>query len=189
MIRLLFASPLRMGLLGVLLLAGWTNAKADSVDNFVLSDGMGNTMTWTLPSSPTSVFVDGSNGFIIDGVSIVVNGTTEVTEDLEFFTLSDFGGLEDIATSGGTSGGFVNLFGPQLFNGPSLSSPTFVPGDYSIPSSSFSTWEINPDINPNFTLEISSSAAAPEPGSLVFIAIGLGALLVIRKRMIRPFTA
>jgi hypothetical protein len=77
--RVLYSSPLRWALLGMLLLAGVSTARADSFDNLLLTDGT-QTMTWTLASSPTPdpALIFPNEHFGIDGpIPITVfNGST-----------------------------------------------------------------------------------------------------------------
>lgn len=158
--------------LELLLIGGATNARADGIDLFTLTDGT-NTMTWSLPSSPTPTSVDGTNGFILAGVSVVENGTTTVTADLEFFTLSDLGGAADVPAAA-----LFNLFGAQVFTG--LSSPTFVPATYMFTNS---TWALS-DAE-DLTLNITPSSGVPEPSSLLLVGIGLVSLAPILRKSLR----
>src|ERR1700680_1095562 len=70
--------------LGVLLLAGVTNARADAF-NFLLTDGV-QTMTWTLPSTPNSYSL--GNYIRYTGITVLENGTTPVTASMTFWNLA-----------------------------------------------------------------------------------------------------
>jgi hypothetical protein len=132
-------------------------ARADT-DNFTLT-GQGNTVTFSLPSSPTPYAV-GSDDFVLDNVSVIVNGVGQ-TDGLDFYTPADGGGLE-------FADGDYNLYGLPVFSG-SLSDPTFTLGDYALDlGSSTSGIAYNLDI---------TNATAPEPSSILLLATGVLALL------------
>src|ERR1700721_274741 len=73
-------------------------AKAATIDNFSFTDGA-NTITFSLPASPTPSFVDpncpntGSGDFCIENQTILVNGVA-TQADLNFFSISNSGGID-----------------------------------------------------------------------------------------------
>lgn len=165
--------------LGLLLIGGATNARADGIDLFTLTDGT-NTMTWSLPSSPTPNLVDpaGTSGFVVDGVTVTENGTTTVTQALEFYTSSSFGGASNFPEFPVT---LFDLFGAQVFMG-SESSPTFVPGSYMF-TDPCDSWVLS-DAE-DLTLNITPSSGVPEPSSLLLVGIGLVSLAPILRKSLR----
>ena len=166
--------PLCLALLGLLVLAGVTGAKADS-DNFVLTDGT-NTMSWTLPSSPipTLVNVGGGSNFVVAPTAILENGTTTVTQALEFYTTAQQGGFSDFPEIPVTT---FDTFGAQIFSG-TTAAPTFVVGDYTF-TSPFDNWTLSNATN--LDLKIST---VPEPSSILLLGAGLLGLMgmVLRRK-------
>lgn len=205
--RLLYSSPVRWALLGMLLLAGVGTARADSFDNFVLTDGT-QTMTWTLPSSPTpSSFVLGDR-FGLTGVTVLENGTTPVTTtQMNFFNgnaVSDGGVASRLVNPLDFIDAFVGE--SQLYSGPE-SNPTFIPGTYAetgpeddaaqialdgCPTGTTEddagcgisdTWALSTSSDVNLTLTITQT---PEPSSVLLLGSGLLGLMGMslrRKRL------
>jgi hypothetical protein len=166
--------PLCLALLGLSLLAGVTNVKADSV-NFDLTDGT-NTMTWTLPASPTPTGVSTGSFFAVGPTAVLENGTTTVTQPLQFYTIADGGGASNSPESPLT---LFDLFGAQVFSG-TLNAPTFVPGDYEF-SGGANRWVLSDATD--FDLKISP---VPEPASILLLGAGLLGLVGMglrRKRL------
>jgi hypothetical protein len=183
MIRALFSSPMRLALLGVLFLAGVTSARADGNLVFTLT-ATGDTtdsMTWTLPSSPTVLSGDSfTNSFDIRGVQVMVNGSP-VTTDIFFFNQGCGSGCNDGGINDSTN--LFNTFDYQTFSG-TTANPTFIPGTYTPPAedelikeADADSWSLsNAD---NLTLTI---ATAPEPSSMLLLSIGLLGLMGIGLR-------
>ncbi|HLV96671.1 MAG TPA: PEP-CTERM sorting domain-containing protein [Candidatus Acidoferrales bacterium] len=145
-----------------------TRAKADDIFTFTIGS---NTTTWELPatlnvSSPNMVFSDGS-GFELESVPLTENGVAQgLPGILDFFTSNAGGGFELHDSI------LLNEFGPQLYSGLE-SSPTFLPGTYTLYADSPS--------GPAGTLVIRST---PEPSSLLMSLAGLFLIgLLARKRM------
>ncbi len=176
--RKLFA--LSLPALGVLLLSN-PAAKADTLD-FTLT-GQGQTLTFSLPSSPTSFSSTSSTGFVVAGVSDVLNGTPGVTEVGFYNALAQFFFGPNAAVlpgEDGTGGAPQDFFsGDALFSGPSTA-PVFKTGTFnergdsgdSLPSGAY-------------TMTISDvPSAAPEPSSLVLLGTGaLGLAASFRRRL------
>jgi PEP-CTERM motif len=207
-LRALSSSPWRLALLGVLLLAGVTNARADNLDLFTLTDGT-QTMTWTLPSSPT---IDPARVFPNDHFGIVgpipiteFNGSTTTVVIANLMTFWNGNATSD----GGVASRLVNpadlinaLVGEvQLYTGPE-SNPTFIPGTYTetgpeddgtcITSTGATstendngcgvgdTWALSPGNNDvNLTLTITR---VPEPSSILLLGTGLLGLMAMTWR-------
>jgi hypothetical protein len=189
--RALYSSPLRLALLGMLLLAGVTNARADGV-NFLLTDGP-NTMTWTLPSPliPNSSF---PKGFTMNGVTVLENGITPVTANIAFWNLTvNDGGISACATSATcdpTSDlSLFDTFDYLTFSG-TTALPTFTPGTYTEPAvedevteNDGDTWALSSSQDANLTLTITS---VPEPSTMLLLGsglLGLTGMGLRRKRL------
>src|SRR5260370_30117937 len=103
-------------------------ARADAVDQCTITSG-GNIATFTLPASPTPTGTDAAciadlpPEFCISGVSVVVNGLAETGNTLEFFDISQLGGLA--VTSGDVGLPFIDTIGAQLYSR-LVPAPTFL---------------------------------------------------------------
>jgi hypothetical protein len=129
-----------------------------------------------LPASPTPTGTDAacpSNfppEFCISGVTTTVNGVTETGATLEFFDISQGGGMSLLP--GGNFPPLVDTIGAQLYTGP-VTSPTFLLGTFPQTSLVDKT---------DFTITITT---IPEPGSLVLVASGaLSLAAVLRRRLV-----
>jgi PEP-CTERM motif len=208
--RGLGSSALRWALLAMLLLAGVSTARADGFDTFVLTDGT-QTMTWTLPSSPTPdpALIFPGDHFSIDGPIPITefNGSTTTVVNANLMTFFNGNAVSD----GGLASKLVNpadlidafLGEQQLYTGPE-STPTFIPGTYTetgpeddannFPGCTATeqdnacgvgnTWALSTSTDVNLTLTITP---APEPSSMILLATGLLGLMGMglrRKRLI-----
>jgi PEP-CTERM motif len=156
-------------------------AHADAIDDFLIT-GNGNTITFSLPASPTDVFVSTGAGGVIAGFSpipapsVTINGITFSSPTLEFFSGQLFfvgGGLTLAAT-----GNIFTLVGPVLYTGSSYE-PTFKTGTFDLHP--FQTFP-----SPDYTLTISPEStppAVPEPSSLLLFVSGAAGLLY---RVMKP---
>jgi len=145
-------------------------AKADTLD-FTIT-GHGTDITFSLPSNPTLSGSLAGQDFQLNNVTLDVNGTDVVGDDLEFFTTSQGGGLADVDGLLGEEWVLLNqfgLYGAQLFSG-GVSDPTFLTGDFTL-ESHLTDWD--------YSLEITdvSPTVTPEPTSLLLLGTGLLALI------------
>lgn len=141
--------------------------------------------TWTLPASPVPAS-SASDLFTVFGAPFTMNGASEGMAQIDFFTLSDFGGFE-LTTNNGMGTLILNEFGAQIFSG-STSDPTFIPGTYSFTGegtlSMGLTGTLTITAGPNgdsFTYDLSS---VPEPASLLLISSGLLPFLGLARKRI-----
>jgi hypothetical protein len=148
-----------------------------STIEFSMTDGT-NTISWTLPPSPTPDVVDLGTDFAMDAVPILVNGNPE-TIQITFWNGTN---LSRHGVAGGLDIGnppsvplLINQYGPALYTGPE-SAPTFALGEFSltnVPNPTFSS-----NLTSNFTLDVTQ---IPEPSSLLFLSAGMVAIVTARR--------
>jgi hypothetical protein len=140
--------------------------RADSTTNFVYESG-GNTFTFQVATNP--VVAPGNAypgiGFTIADESFAENGTT-MTGTLDFFSRGSGGGF-DLWTSNYFT--LINAYGSQLYRG-SVNDPSILSG-------TFYFLDIGDGCFP--TIGKSVQTTVPEPSSLLLLAIGLTAGLIV----------
>ncbi len=158
-------------------------------DTFTFQDGFQNTISFSLPHSPTPDTYGGDcpsrydGEFCIYNVAMKVNGF-KIDGVFEFFDGPTQGGINIFTAD--FEDDVLDQLGPALFSG-SIDAPTFEPGYYNLANdpNNFTT----PDFDQDFSLTIASDdpvGVAPEPSSLVLLGTGLlGATGVVRRRFAR----
>ena len=155
-------------------------AHADSIYDFRIT-GQGNTITFSLPASPTDVFVSTGAGGVIGGFFpipaplVTANGVTASTS-VEFFSGDLFFVGPGISFS--ADGTTFTLVGELLYSG-SAYTPTFNIGTFDLHQfESFPTEDYTLTITPE-----STPPSVPEPSSLLLFISGAAGLLY---RVMKP---
>jgi hypothetical protein len=148
-------------------------AHADAIDDFLIT-GNGNTITFSLPASPTDVFVSTGAGGVIGGFfplpapMVTANGVTASTS-VEFFSGNLFfvgPGIDFVA-----DGTVFTLVGELLYSG-SAYTPTFLTG-------TFDLHQFRAFPNQDYTLTITPETTAPTPELSTLSLFGTGVLGLI----------
>jgi hypothetical protein len=168
-------------------------SRADGIDDFTLSDGLGNTLTWQLPASPTPTTINLGGSF---GVTTIANINGIAGEGILLsFSNQNIGGGIFVEQLGTPAPGAVLAIGsglvtgqsaPQFYSGPE-SSPTFLTGSFSFAGITAiqldnQTGTFLDEAFQSGTLTITPDATAvPEPSTLTLFAaslLGMGAMLL-----------
>ena len=142
-----------------LLMAVPLMAKADELNEFTFNID-GQTVSWSLPSNPTSA-TPSPHFALFDNVPVIDNGVAEVADYIEFPTTTIGGG---VAVSIGSD--YLEAQGPQLFSGPSTS-PVFLVQDAPYNLTSYGS---------PATISIT-----PEPSTFLLLGSGLLALVLMGR--------
>jgi hypothetical protein len=146
-------------------------AHADTIDNFVLTDIAGDTITFSLPASPP--IFGPSSPFLFETFPVLLSfnppffGNNNLDGQILFYSALDGSGLNVlISHPGGTTP--ILDHGDLLYAG-TTADPTFLTGTFHVGTD---TLTITPQAGP-----------VPEPYPLVLLATGiLGALCLARQR-------
>lgn len=124
--------------------------------------------TWQMPKTPTpDSFV--SFGFIVNNVTVTVNGTPRLT-NLVFYSSTFNGGLCSSPDLQFCENDFI-FIGDQVFSGTTLN-PIFEPGQFALFSGA----------SGGMKLSITEGAAVPEPASWAMLIAGFGLVGAVRRR-------
>ena len=161
-------------------------ASADLVDNFTLT-GNGNTYTWSLPANET--YPDLPHLGLLDfSTSVTINNSTQVTEDVGFFTIYGPAGpdlsLPQIPDE---------LYGPLVTDITSITpgNPgevdlTFALGSFNLDDFHFGPGQPQPPTPYTLLITQQDTAATPEPAGLLLLATALLAAIPFLRRAAHP---
>jgi hypothetical protein len=154
-------------------------ARADTL-NFVLIT-QGNTIDFSLPSSPDASSSSPAHRVQFDNVAMTINGVAQ-TQDVSFFTHDRGGGLQ-------VGNDALYLSGAQLFKG-SVFRPTFSPGGFTLTSASddgstaASLVIALAGASPSSPLSSPAVSTVPEPSSFLLTA---GAMALLAAMGVRSY--
>jgi PEP-CTERM motif len=137
-------------------------ARADSGDTYQFDMSGPVTASWTMSENPTPYYYEEGTVFLVEAPDLMVDGSSDPSDILCFFSLGDLGGLNSINL-------LPDFFGQQIYTGDE-SNPTFQTGTY------YFTMDTTNQIE---TLNITT---APEPGTILLLCSGLAAIGLKRKR-------
>jgi len=145
-------------------------ARADTIDDFVLTDTVGETIAFSLPASPPVFGPSEPDQFETFPVLMSFNppyfGSKFLDGQLIFYSTVAGGGLEVMFFHPGGTTRFTD-HGDLLFSG-TTTNPTFLTGTFNVGSD---TLTITPQ-----------GAPAPEPSTLVLLATGILGVLYLGPR-------
>ena len=152
--------------------------RADEINYSYTSAG--NTFTWTLPTNPVIPPADdfSPTNFTIPNLSFSENGVPMVGT-FDFFSHDSGGGFD---LFGGGVDLLINAFGDQVYSGPE-SAPTMLTGGFGT-FQDFGSDPTGSTSNPGTLEATSASASVPEPSTLLFLAIGLAIVPLVRSAKI-----
>ena len=151
-------------------------AHADTIDDFVLTDPIGDTIAFSLPASPP--IFGPTSPFLFETFPVVLSfsppyfGSKNLDGQILFYSALGGGGLNVLISH---PGGITAVLdhGDLLYSG-TTADPTFLTGTFHVGSD---TLTITPQAAPSST---------PEPSTLILLATGtLGVLCLARQRQ-RP---
>jgi hypothetical protein len=148
-------------------------AHADTIDDFVLTDPIGDTITFSLPASPPVFGPSEPDQFetfpVLMSFSPPYFGSKFLDGQLIFYSTLAGGGLEVMFFHPGGTTQFTD-HGDLLYSG-TTAAPTFLTGTFHVGSD---TLTITPQAAPSST---------PEPSTLILLATGtLGLFCLARQR-------
>ncbi len=149
-------------------------AHADTIDNFTLTDIAGNTVAFSLPSSP-SVFGP-SNTYLFETFPVLLSfnpayfWNNTLIGQIIFYSAFEDGGLNVLISHPGGTTSIID-HGDLLYAG-TTADPTFLTGTFNVGSD---TLTITPQ-----------TAPAPEPSTLVLLATGTLGVLCRARHQRRP---
>ena len=172
-----------------------SQSHADGLDDFTLTDGLGNTITWQLPASPKPSKKESLGISFGVFATATINGIVVNNMFLDFANQNIGGGL--IAEQVGTvapgavlaisSGAVIGQSAPQFYSGPETA-PTFLTGSFSFAGLTDieDSFGFNTEGFTSGTLTITPDVtSAPEPSTLVLLAaglLGMGAIFLGKLR-------
>ena len=145
-------------------------ARADSVDNFSLTNGIGQNVTFSLPASPPVWGPPNPYLFETFPVTLTFNfeigGSNVFQGQILFYSAFEGGGLDVIYDHPGGSSQIMDN-GDVLYSG-STANPTFLTGTF--------------NVGDTLTITPQASSSMPEPATIILLATGTFGILRFRRR-------